>query len=239
MTEIDHCPTNVSDVPFDPFAPTKRNSTITDPETGHSRRYDGKGQLVEQSLSPKLWNRNLPPNVAQPRIQPRPVRTAEELIDALHVESEGLAEELNWYSANAGTNPRQERIVSLKLEIAKLQEKLRPLQQELEEAQNELPPTERIIKRVSEITMDVQSLAREASERKLIQLAKEKFDVSDLKALDRQTVKNLQASDTMRSIKDVTTPFWSRFANGPRIEDLQDATDRVFAGIKRVVEFLK
>src|SRR6266481_2812391 len=138
-------------------------------------KLDEKGNL-SQSLPQGIWSKNVPPNADQPRIKPRAPRTAEELADALRVEAEGLGEELNWYSANAGTNPQQEKIVRLKLDIARLQEKLRPLQQELEEAQAELPPTERIVKRVSEITMDVAGIAREATERKLIQLAKDKYD---------------------------------------------------------------
>jgi hypothetical protein len=238
MHEIDDFPTNLGETPFDPFSPAKLNSKIVNPETGHSITYGSKGQITEQALAPNFWTRGRPAVTEPERIKPKGPRTAEELTDALSIEAEGLAEELNWYQAHAGTNPQQEKIVWLKIEIAKLQDKLRPLQQELEEAQSELPPTECIVKRVSEITMDVQGLARESAERKLIQLAKEKYDVSDLKALDRQTIKNLQASDTIKSVKDLTLPFWSRFAKGPRIEDLNDATERLFAGIDRLINFL-
>jgi hypothetical protein len=228
--QSDHCPTDLSKTPFEPFSPAKRNSKVVDSAAGHSVTYGAKGQITEQALAPNFWTRGRPTVDVPERINPKGPRTAEDLIDALRVEGEGLAEELNWYQAHAGTNPQQEKILRLKLEIAKLQEKLRPLQAELEEAQNELPPTERIVKRVSEITMDVQGIAREASERKLHQLAKEKYDVSDYKDLDKQTLRNLKASDTLRSVKDLTLPFFSRFANGARIEDLQDAADRVFAG---------
>jgi hypothetical protein len=239
MPEIDHCPTNVGETPYDPFAPAKRNSKIVNPETGHSITYGNKGEITEQALAPNFWTRRTPASPEPARIKPRQPRAADELAEAIEAQAQALTEELSWYDANKGTNPNQERIVRLKLEIARLQEKLNPLLAELAEAQAEPTPSDRIVKRLADITVSIQGLAREATERKIIQLAKDKYDVSDLKALDRQTVKNLQASDTLRSIKDLTLPFWSRFAKLPRLDDLQEAADRVFAGTKQLLNFLK
>jgi hypothetical protein len=243
MNQIDNCPTDVSDIPFDPFSPDRAQGIGTQPVTGNPNGWrkpevDEKGNL-SQSLPQGIWERNVPPNVNQPRIKPKQPRTAGELSEAIEAEAQTLTEELSWFEANKGSNPQQEKIVRLKLEIAKLQERLNPLLADLAEAQAEPTPSERIVKRLAEITISIQGLARESTERKLIQLAKQKFDVSDLKALDKNTVKNLIASDTIKSIRDLTLPFWSRFSKLPRLEDLQDAADRAFTAANQLLNFLK
>lgn len=204
-----------------------------------NHRPTDKRNYRDQSLSPGFWEKGAPqvPEVVRLR-RPTP-KSIDELEAQIKETGDLLSHAIEKYDSEKGTNPNQARILELTAKISKLQLQLKPLQDELTELQNAKTPTQAVIDSVMEATQGTQNLARLAHETVLHKLSKERYDISDPYSLERTNLKTLVNGDKLRQLKEFTTPFFVRFNMAPNIGLVQEAAERVFDGLERLLKFLK